>query len=389
MRGSVTRRKLKSGRAVWRVQLDAGRDENGKRVRISRDFPLKREAEDALEQMLQERNDDRLLKPSPRTFGSFLDEWFREHAERNCSPKTTERYRQLANYVLPQVGSVPLKELSPLVLERLYGYLRDQGGKGGRALSVRTVRHIAGLVHVALQTAVRWKLLRFNPADAVVLPKAEHREAKAADRNEIKLLLAGARGHWVYPIIAVAVATGCRRGEILALRWSDIDFIDRVVTISKSLEQTKAGLRVKMPKSRRTRRFPLPASVVESLHAHRQQQQRARELYGPDYRLDLDLVFATPQGEHLKPDSITAKVCSMARELGLQGVSLHTLRHSHASQLLAAGVPLPTVSKRLGHHSVNVTASIYAHSFSADEVAAADAWDRSMGDALGDSTVTH
>lgn len=388
MRGSITKRALKSGRSVWRVQLDAGRDDQGKRVRVSKDFQLKREAEAELERMLQERADDRLLKPSPRTFAGFLDEWLVEHADRNCTPKTVERYRQLAQYVLPHVGQVPLKDLAPRTLERLYGRLRDGGGKGGRPLSARTVRHVAGLVHVALQTGVRWKLLRFNPADAVILPPIEHREAKAADRAEIQLLLDGARGHWVYPIIAVAVATGCRRGEILALQWSDIEFEQRFVTIAKSLEQTKAGLRIKTPKNRRTRRFPLPGSVLDALRSHRQEQQQARELFGADYRADLDLVFATPEGEYLKPDSITAKVCQLAKDLGLKGVSLHALRHSHASQLLAAGVPLPTVSKRLGHSSVNVTGAIYSHSFAADEVAAADAWERSMGDALHDKLTT-
>ena len=100
--------------------------------------------------------------------------------------------------------------------------------------------------------------------------------------------------------------------------------------------------------------------------------------FGREYRSDLNLVFAQPDGNYLKPDSVTAKACLVARKAGLKGVGLHSLRHSHGSQLLSAGVPLPTVSKRLGHSNVSVTAAIYSHAFTKDEIAAAEVWDQTM-----------
>jgi integrase len=111
----------------------------------------------------------------------------------------------------------------------------------------------------------------------------------------------------------------------------------------------------------------------------RSEQAGNREFFGPDYRSDLDLVFCAPNGDYLKPDSVTAKACLIAREAGLKGVGLHTLRHTHGSQLLSAGIPLPTVSKRLGHASTWVTANIYSHAIASDELAAAEKWDAAFG----------
>jgi integrase len=154
------------------------------------------------------------------------------------------------------------------------------------------------------------------------------------------------------------------------------------VTISKSLSPTRKGLQVKPTKTEQPRTLSLPATAVQALREHRILQQEMRQKFGSDYRTDLDLVFATPDGDYLKPDSVTAKVCLLARKIGMPGVSLHTLRHSHGSQLLSKGVPLTTVSKRLGHSGVRVTAEVYSHALGADELAAADIWDQSVGAAM-------
>lgn len=173
-----------------------------------------------------------------------------------------------------------------------------------------------------------------------------------------------------------AAATGCRRGEMLALTWSDIDLLNGAARVSKSLEQTKSGLRVKATKTQRTRTISLPLSLTEVLRFHREHQSQTRSLFGPDYLSDLDLVFCDLHGNYLNPDSVSSKAFLIARKAGLgKGVSLHTLRHSHASQLLASGASLPTVSKRLGHTDVHTTATIYSHSLPKDDLSAAEAWD--------------
>ena len=402
MRGCIFKRKLPSGAVSWGYSIDAGRDETGKRKQIFKSgFARQGDAQAELTRLLQEKNDGVLVKPDPQTFAAFMHEWLREHAAKHCEPKTTERYRQLAGYVLPHLGSIRLRDLSTLTLERVYNRLHESGGqtkrrlkKGEEAqpapLSARTVKNIADVVRSALNTALRWKLLKVNPAVACELPKVQTKEARALDAGETEWLLDGARGSWLYPFLVMEAATGARRGELLALAWSDLtlDSIPPSMSISKSLEQTRDGLRIKPPKNDKSRSVPLPALAVEALQEHRGQQDEWRRDFGPDYRADLNLVFATPTGDHLKPDSVTAKASALARKLGLKDVGLHSLRHSHGSQLLSAGVALPTVSKRLGHSSVYVTASIYSHAFTGDEIAAAEAWDATMRKAQDRARVT-
>jgi integrase len=178
--------------------------------------------------------------------------------------------------------------------------------------------------------------------------------------------------------LEVSAATGARRGEVLALRWSDIQGSDVVIT--RSLTQTKQALKFKDPKTEDSARpVSLPASTIEALAAHQKRQNEFRAQFGPDYRADLDLIFANPDGTPLKPDSISSAVSLLFRKLKLpQGASLHSLRHSHCSLLLADGVDLATVSERLGHSSVRVTSEIYAHAIRGRDQEAARRWDKLM-----------
>jgi len=384
MSGCVFKRKLPTGSITWGYSIDAGKDEKGQRKRIFKSgFARRVDATDALRRKLNEHDEGALVKPDPTTFAAFFDEWVKEHAQRNCAPKTVERYRQLAAYILPHIGAAKLQDLSALALERIFNHLKDAGGwnrkaKTARPLSAKTVRHIAGLVHVALDTAIRWKLLPANPVNGCQLPKVPKREAKSLDPDQLHAFVEAIRAHGLYEFVMLAAGTGCRRGELLALTWADVDFVGRVLKVSKSLEQTREGLRVKSTKTEKPREISLARSSTELLRVHRGRQAENRRLFGSDYRDDLNLVFATHEGDFLKPDSITAKVCLLAGKAGLQGISLHTLRHSHGSQLLSAGVPLPVVSKRLGHSSVYTTATIYSHALSKDEVAAAETWDAAV-----------
>jgi len=165
---------------------------------------------------------------------------------------------------------------------------------------------------------------------------------------------------------------------VLALRWSDIHD-GREVVITRSLTQTRQVLTFKGTKTEKPRRVGLPESVVPPLAAHRERQQKFRRQFGPDYRADLDLIFANPDGTPLKPDSVSSSVSLLCRRLGLpKGASLHTLRHTHGSFLLADGVDLATVSERLGHSSVRVTADIYSHALRGRDQDAARRWDTFM-----------
>jgi len=151
-------------------------------------------------------------------------------------------------------------------------------------------------------------------------------------------------------------------------------FGGRIAVISKSLEQTKAGLRVKETKGRNIRTVGLPPDAITALRRVHTSQKNLRAMYGPDYRVGLDLVFCYPNGDYLRPDVVSKAVMRLAKKAGFSRVSLHTLRHSYGSQLLSVGVPLPAVSALLGHASVYITATIYAHALSDDKSGAAAKW---------------
>jgi integrase len=243
-------------------------------------------------------------------------------------------------------------------------------------------------VHVALETAVVWGLLKVNPASRCKLPKVPKREAKALDFTQARALLESSSEHWLADFLVVDMACGARRGEMLAMRWADIAAEYSSVTIRSSLEQTKDGLRLKETKGNNIRTVSLPRDAIEALKRVKTSQAKMREMYAADYRTDLDLVFCQPSGDYIRPDTVTKAVRRLAKKAGFSRVSLHTLRHSNGSQLLSAGVPLAVVSKRLGHTDVYTTARIYSHALESDASAAAEKWEQAMQQAANSKVIT-
>jgi integrase len=383
MKGTTYKRKLPSGRTTWCLGIDLGKDDQGKRKRIFKSgFRLESDAETEMTRLMQELNSGTLTRPDPRTLAEFFDQWLAEYATRKVAPKTLERYRDLAGHVTRALGTVQLTKVTTLQLQRVYNSLLDSGKKDGSGLSVKSVRHVHGMIHVAFETALKWGLLKINPAHACDLPPVPQREARAMDHAETSRFMETCGEHWLRDLFATAVSTGARRGELLALAWSDIDLDSGLMTIRKSLEETRMGLRIKETKGRKIRRMNLPIATQQLLQRLKDRQQEARRMFGFDYRLDLDLVFCHSDGNFIRPSTVTKAARRIAKKAGLVGVSLHTMRHSHGSQLLSLGVPLPTVSKRLGHANVHVTATIYSHALPQDEIAAAEIWNDAMSGTL-------
>jgi integrase len=387
----VHKRKYRSGKIVWFYQFDAtGSTQTNRLLFKGSGFATKGEA---VEAEATRRGDERqkleLAKkglgvdaPVPKTLAALLDEFFERHAEQELAPKTIERYRNQAGYIDPALLQKPLPEITPLHLNREWARLLKNGGhtryKIERPLSKKTVRNIAGVLSSAFSRAIKWGLLTTNPVTNSEPPKPKKRKGIALSPMQQSLLLEAATNPWCLKMfLQVSAATGARRGEVLALRWSDLK--EGRATITRSLTQTRlGGVEFKEPKTDDSVRVvSLPASVLAALEAHRKRQDEFRQRFGPQYRADLDLVLANPDGTPLKPDSISSSVSALCRRLKLpKGVSLHTLRHSHGSHLLAAGVQLIDISERLGHSSVRVTADVYSHAIRGRDDEAARRWDK-------------
>jgi integrase len=402
MTGTITKRARSTGKPAWGFYFLAGHDNAGKRIQHTKSgFATKREAEDALRKALLDFKACSAGTRAPSEvpiFATFFERWMQEHANRKCAPKTIERYGELGAYAIRQsveiagqmqtFREVTIDKIGPMQMELMINALLDHGGQKtknctqGRPLSPKTVRHIACVVHGCLEKAVKWQLIARNPMDGIDLPKPTKKAPRVVEKGGVTKLLERARSTRLYPLILLGLATGARRGELLALQWQDLDFESGLMNVTKSLEQTKAGLRVKSTKSEKPRRFAVPAAALVALAEHRTEQNYDRAHFGADYQ-DNERVFCRPDGSFYSPDRVGARVSELMRKVGLVNVSLHSLRHTHASELLSQGVPIPTVAKRLGHANANVTLSIYAHALEADELAAAKIWDDAMVDVIG------
>lgn len=212
------------------------------------------------------------------------------------------------------------------------------------------------VLRAALGQAVRWRMLSRNPADAVRPPRPERREMKALPEKDMTALFESLAGTRLYAPVTVAATTGLRRGELLALRWSDVNLDAATLTVKRSLEETKAGLNFKSPKTREAQRLlDLLPLTVEVLRRHRIEQAKARLAAGPAWE-DNDLVFPDSDGRPWRPSLLTGAFADRRT-----GIRFHDLRHSHATQLLRAGVHPKIVSERLGHAGVGITLDTYSH----------------------------
>lgn len=367
MKGHIQQR----GKDSWRLKFDLGRDPaTGKRrIRYETVRGGKRDAQRRLANVIADIDKQTFVDRSNVTLAEHLRAWLL-NIKADVSAKTLERYTEIAEkHLIPALGGVPLQQLATWQLREYYARARTEGRKvtiGGKVmvrppLSPTTVRHHHRLLVGALGQAVADGTLRANPAAVKKLaPKAAKTELAVLDGAQITAVLKAAANGPLHLPVLLALATGMRRGEILALRWQDVDLERATLRVTRTLEQTADILAAKEPKTTSSRReIALPASTVEELRRHRLRQ--AETLLARGARATGEtLVCATPAGEWLSPRDITKRFAALARSLKLK-VRFHDLRHTHVSQLLAAGVNLKVITERVGHASPAFTLKTYAH----------------------------
>ncbi len=310
-----------------------------------------------------------------------------EYARTTTAASTFRRYRQIiTTELIPTFGSTKLADLTPMQIQSFLGrsLARKCKRKSQGDLSARTVLHFYRVLKRTLGQAVRWGLVPRNPCDLVDPPRVQQVEMKALDEEQLLALLAAIQGTRHYAPVVVAATTGMRLGEILALKWLDLNPGSGECQVVRSLQQTDAGLSFKTPKTRRSRRSVLlPQLAVAALKAHRVQQNQERLLMGAGYQ-DLDLIFARPDGSMWPPVQFSSDFRRLIRRRGQPAVRFHDLRHSHASQLLKAGVSVKVVSERLGHATASITLDVYSHVLPGMQAEAVAKIDAMLGKAVGE-----
>jgi integrase len=358
MRGHI--RERSPGR--WAIILEQHDSATGKRKRKWHSFHgTKRQAQIECARLISEMKGGTYLEPNKTTVAQFLDRWL-EHTKSQVTPKSLERYAGLVNQnIVPMLGAVHLSKLKPAQISAAYSTALASGRKDGTGgLSPRTVGHMHRVLKQALGQAVRWELLGRNPADAVDPPKVDWKPMQTYDLPQTAELIEAVRGTPLLVPALLAVLCGLRRGEICALRWRNVDLVTGQISVVESLEQTKAGLRFKSPKSGKGRTVALSAMVVEELRSHR--VRRAQELLRFGVGLsDDDLVIAHADGSVVQPIYISQHWARTIRTTELAHLRFHDLRHAHATHLLANGVHPKVASERLGHSKVGITLDLYSH----------------------------
>jgi integrase len=383
-RGHIRR----SGQSSWELKFDVPQD-GGRRKTVFKSFKgSKRQAQVELARLLARVADGAHTDPSRLTLAEYIEERFALwQADGTISPGTAQRYRQMIdNQIVPHIGSKLLQKFSTRDIEGWHGILLTRGRKGrnGRpngqsGISARTIAHCHRIVAKALREAMRHGLVVKNVCTLQRPPKviAEEMQILTPERvREFENLL---HGHMLEVPALVALFTGMRRGEVLALDWGNVDLDNEIIHVRRSLEETKAGLRFKGPKSKAgIRDIKLPAILVDALQAHRKRELERRFALGQGKLTDNALVFPNFDGSPQSPNCFGAAWSKLQAELGLK-VSFHGLRHTHASQLIHEGVDVVMISKRLGHSSPAITLQIYAHLFPEDDSKAAAAINAALG----------
>jgi len=345
----------------WVGTIDLGQDANGQRRRHVVYGQLRREVLDKLSEVRRRLDADEPIKDARITVGTFMDDWIRKALPASRRKATTrENYVSIAQtHLIPApFGALTLDKLRPSDIEALLLTKRDSG------LSTSTVRVIHQVCRAALDIAVRDGLVRSNAAAAVERPNVKRDDARFLKAEEVGRLLEAARDDRLYPLFVLMLGTGLRRGEALALHWSDVDLTAGYVHVKWTLARVEHQLVFDEPKTKHSRRsVSLPTPVIDVLKRHRASQAAERlaaPVWQPSPGHD-DLVFATQVGTPTEPRNAARSFARIAVRAGLTGASLHTLRHSAASALIASGAHIKVIQELLGHGHYAVTADIYAH----------------------------
>ncbi|TPM11532.1 site-specific integrase [Mesorhizobium sp. B2-3-11] len=383
MRGNITRR----GKTSWRIKFDLGTDPvTGKRLtQVATIRGTKKEAEAELNRRLHQVDEGTFVERSVATVAEYCRHWIKTIAPAKASAKTLERYGEIVEqHIIPRLGTTALQKLDGSKIDEFYQHLRTAGrrdGKGG--LAPQTVQHIHRLLSQIMSSAVKARKLRQSPMAAVqTTPKVRREEIQVLDDAELQALLRHLKGRSLYMPVMTAASTGMRRGEVLALRWKDIDLDRATLQVAQVVEETKAGLAIKEPKTDRSRRtIALPARLVVELRRHRKElaEQRLKLGLGKD---DKDLVFPTYDGRMRTPRPFSKEFAREAEAAGVPHVTFHGLRHTHITHLLRSGVPVHVVSARAGHANPSVTLNIYAHMLPGQQEGAAAVVDIALRSAL-------
>jgi len=344
-------------RGAWAYIVDLGRGSNGKRQQIGKGgFPTKSAARVALREAAELLTSD--VTMHSLTLGDYLDTWL--EGKHNLRPKTIAGYRDAIDlYLRPGLGHIRLLELRAHHLDRFYVSIHI--GRRGRPLSPSSIRRVHAALRSALNTAVRRRLIPYNPALHVELAPENPKRPTPWTAEQCRAFLRHISQDRLRAVYHLLIGTGMRRGEAIGLRWLDVDLDGGELTVVQQITEVRGKSVLGKPKTRRGRRvMAIDDGMVAALRSHHSRQLAESSNWATS-SAPAELVFTREDGSAVRPEYATRHFQALTRAAGLPQIRLHDLRHTNASIALDAGIAMKVVSDRLGHSTIGVTADLYTH----------------------------
>jgi integrase len=375
--GTIFRRTVAGKKVGWMAMLDMG-IVDGKRKRKAFYGVDEKEVRAKLRAAQHLHDTGKLAKPGRLTVGDWLARWLTDSAKPTTRPATYRRYAQLVDhYLTPALGRIPLERLSPSDVRAM---LNTREG----TLSPRSLHHLRAVLRTALHVAMRDGLIQTNAAalaEPPRVPETDHHFLGENDPGDVRRFLDAIKGNRIEALYVLALALGLRQGELLGLRWEDIDLGTSKLSVRHALQRIGGEYVLVEPKTKKSRRViaPLPIVVTGALTAHKERQDQERDALGTRWLNGQGLVFTTAYGAPLSASVVTHDFQDLLERVGLPRIRFHDLRHSAISLLGEQGVPPRVVMELVGHSNIGTTMNIYSHVVRSLRKEAAAAADRAFG----------
>jgi integrase len=323
----------------------------------------RKEVQEKLKIVLHDQQQGTLVTAQPQTVAQFLTDWLENTHRRHLRPRTYERYREAVYlHIVPNLGHVQLQKLTARQVQAFYTRKADEG------LAPATIIYYHSVLHNALDTAVKWGLVFRNVCDLVAPPRKERFEIQPLTLAQMQHLLATVSGHKWEALFTLAMATGMRRGELLGLKWQDVNFEAGQLQVRRVLSRVPSHMPERVhvyveaePKTQKSRRSIMIAPfALEALKRHRKSQLEDK-LKAGEFWQEHEYVFCTLQGRHLNPNHVVEEFKKLLTRAGLPDIRFHDLRHSAATLLLSLGIHPKVVQELLGHTQISMTMDVYSH----------------------------
>ena len=342
----------------WEGRISRGFDpKTGKPKTVTVTGKSQKEVREKIQSIAVELNEGTFVAPSKKTLEEWLDIWLAEY-QGSKKPLTIQNYKQaIKKHIRPALGGVLLKSLTNLMIQRFYNSLTE----GDHPLSPKSVKNVHGILHKALDQAVKAGELKTNPSDNCVLPKQVKPEIKPLEPEEITRFLQNLEGEAYRNLFVVAFFTGMRQGELLGLSWDRVDFEQGVIEIRQQLQCIEGNYFLETPKHDKVRLIAPAKLVMDALKEEKEAQDHNQKLLGDKWQNEWNLVFTDTFGKHLVRRTVDKHFKKILEKSGIEPHRFHDMRHTFAVSMLDAGEDLKSVQDNLGHATAAFTLSQYAH----------------------------